>query len=102
MNSTPSISSNIQKEDIVINDPLLDHKLDLITAGARPYLKEHLLNKISRENCLIVSGPQRGDETAEPDPRGEPIPIHGIGLDNLPLVMAEPMQIINSVSITRS
>lgn len=36
-----------------------------------------------------------------PDPRGDPIPIHGIGLDNLPAVMAEPMQIVNSVSITR-
>jgi hypothetical protein len=35
------------------------------------------------------------------DPRGEPIPIHGIGLDNLPPVMDEPMKIINSVSITR-
>ena len=54
MTSTPSISSNIQKEDILINDPLHDHKLDLITAGARPYLKEHLLNKISRENCLTI------------------------------------------------
>lgn len=36
-----------------------------------------------------------------PDLRGDPIPIHGIGLDNLPAVMDEPMKIINSVSITR-
>jgi hypothetical protein len=36
-----------------------------------------------------------------PDPRGDPIPIHGIGLDNLPAVMDEPMKIINSISITR-
>lgn len=39
--------------------------------------------------------------TTAPDPRGESIPIHGIGLDNLPPVMDEPLQIINSVSITR-
>ena len=55
MTLTPSISSSIQKEGIIINeDPLLDHKLDLITAGARPYLKEHLLNKISRDNCSVI------------------------------------------------
>ena len=53
MTLTP-ISSNIQKEDNNINDPIFDHKLDLITAGARPYLKEHLLNKISRENCSVI------------------------------------------------
>jgi hypothetical protein len=35
-----------------------------------------------------------------PDPRGEPIQIHGIGLDNLPPILDEPMQIMNSVSIT--
>jgi hypothetical protein len=44
--------------------------------------------------------PDIPDETVV-DPRGDKIPIHGIGLDNLPPVMAEPMQIINSVSITR-
>lgn len=44
--------------------------------------------------------PDVPDETVV-DPRGDKIPIHGIGLDNLPPVMAEPMQIINSVSITR-
>lgn len=73
MTLTSSVSSSIQKEGIIINeDPLLDHKLDLITAGARPYLKEHLLNKISRENCLIVSGPQRGDETADQTQEANP------------------------------
>jgi hypothetical protein len=50
----PTISTRIQKEDVIINDPLFDQKLDLITAGARPYLKEHLLHKISRENCSVI------------------------------------------------
>jgi hypothetical protein len=50
-------TSRIQKEESTdddINDPLLDHKLDVISARARPYLKEHPLNKISRENCLTI------------------------------------------------
>ena len=53
---------------------------------------------------LTIDGPVGSESplgSQTPDPRGEPIPIHGIGLDNLPAVMAEPMQIINSVSITR-
>lgn len=50
---------------------------------------------------IQVHGPQWGGEEEEPDVRGDAIPIHGIGLDNLPPVMAEPMQIINSLSITR-
>ncbi len=55
MTLTSSVSSTIQKEGIIINeDPLLDHKLDLITARARPYLKDHLLNKISRDNCSVI------------------------------------------------
>ena len=54
MTLTP-MSSGIQKEkDVIINDPVLDHKLDLIIEGAKPYLREHLLNKISRENCLTI------------------------------------------------
>ncbi len=35
-------------------DLVLDQKLDLITAGAKPFLKDHLLTKISRENCSII------------------------------------------------
>jgi hypothetical protein len=38
----------------IINDPNFDRKLDLITAGAKPFLKEHLLTKITRENCQII------------------------------------------------
>ena len=38
----------------IINDPNFDRKLDLIAAGAKPFLKEHLLTKITRENCQII------------------------------------------------
>jgi hypothetical protein len=31
------------------NDPNFDRKLDLALAGAKPYIREHLLTKISRE-----------------------------------------------------
>jgi hypothetical protein len=36
------------------NDPNFERKLDLITAGVRPFVKGHLLTKISRENCKII------------------------------------------------
>lgn len=35
-------------------DPNFDRKLDLITAGARPFIKDHLLTRITRENCQII------------------------------------------------
>jgi len=35
-------------------DPNFDRKLDLITAGASPFIRDHLLTKISRENCLVI------------------------------------------------
>jgi len=35
-------------------DPNFDRKLDTITAGAKPFVKEHLLTKISKENCLTI------------------------------------------------
>jgi hypothetical protein len=35
-------------------DPNFDRKLDIITAGATPFVKEHLLTKITRENCLTI------------------------------------------------
>jgi hypothetical protein len=34
--------------------PNFDRKLDTITAGAPPHLKQHLLTRISRENCQII------------------------------------------------
>ena len=36
------------------NDPNFDRKLDLITEGAQPYLREHLLTKIIRRNCQTI------------------------------------------------
>jgi integrase/recombinase XerD len=36
------------------NDPNFDRKLDLVTAGARPYIKDHLLTRISRQNCITI------------------------------------------------
>ena len=49
---------------------------------------------------IEFGGPDVPDRTVV-DPRGDKIPIYGIGLDNLPPVMTKPMQIINSVSIVR-
>jgi hypothetical protein len=36
---------------IVSSDVNFDRKLDLITGGARPYIKKHLLTRITKENC---------------------------------------------------
>jgi integrase/recombinase XerD len=36
------------------NDVNFDRKLDIVTAGATPFVKEHLLTKISRENCQTI------------------------------------------------
>jgi hypothetical protein len=36
------------------NDPNFDRKLDLVTAGARPFIKEHLLTRITLENCMTI------------------------------------------------
>ncbi len=37
-----------------INDPNFDRKLDAITAGAPPHVREHLLTRISPENCQTI------------------------------------------------
>ena len=42
------------KGEVIVEDPNFDRKIDLITEGGRPFVKEHLLNKISRENCIII------------------------------------------------
>ena len=36
------------------NDPNFERKLDTITAGALPHVKQHLLTKISRVNCKVI------------------------------------------------
>jgi integrase/recombinase XerD len=50
----PPISTATINNDNDIIDSLFDHKLNIITAGLRPFLKEHLLTKISRENCSTI------------------------------------------------
>lgn len=40
--------------DTPLTDPNFDRKLDDITAGAPPHLREHLLTRISRENCQTI------------------------------------------------
>jgi integrase/recombinase XerD len=41
-------------EEHIGEDPNFDRKLDLITAAGHPYLKEHLLHRITRDNCLTI------------------------------------------------
>jgi integrase len=55
------VSSELQKpvssrirEHTESDDPNFDRKLDVITAGATPFVKEHLLTKISTENCRTI------------------------------------------------
>jgi hypothetical protein len=42
------------KKGVANDDPSFDRKLDVVTAGARPFVKEHLLTKISRESCQTI------------------------------------------------
>jgi integrase/recombinase XerD len=51
----PVSSKNLHDINNSNNDVNLDRKLDIITAGAKPFVKEHLLTKISRENCQIIA-----------------------------------------------
>ena len=37
-----------------VDDPNFDRKLDLVTAGCQPFVKNHLLTRITRENCLTI------------------------------------------------
>jgi hypothetical protein len=36
------------------HDPNFERKLDLITAGGRPHLKNHLLTRITHVNCQVI------------------------------------------------
>ena len=36
------------------NDPNFDRKFDLVTDGAHSFVKNHLLTRITRENCQII------------------------------------------------
>jgi integrase len=42
------------RETLPDNDPNFDRKLDLATAGAHPYIKDHLLTRVSRANCQTI------------------------------------------------
>jgi integrase len=46
----------MERTDLVnaINDPNFDRKFDLITADSQNYIKEHLLTKITRQNCQTI------------------------------------------------
>jgi hypothetical protein len=44
----------INQEKVNSEDPNFDRKLDVITAGARRFVKEHLLHRITRENCITI------------------------------------------------
>ena len=51
MERSPDLIVNHEIEN---NDPNFDRKLDLITAGAKPFIKKHILTKITRANCVII------------------------------------------------
>ena len=43
------------RHEIVSNDaPNFDRKLDWIVAGGHPYIKDHLLHRTTRDNCLTI------------------------------------------------
>jgi integrase/recombinase XerD len=46
----------ISAKKVVVDDddPNFERKLEVVTAGAKPFVKEHLLNKITRDNCKVI------------------------------------------------
>ena|SRR5215208_4763366 len=42
------------KDEDVADDPNFERKFDLVTEGAHPYLKKHLLERITKENCMTI------------------------------------------------
>ena len=51
-NATAAVGGQLDKDND--DDPNFDRKLDLITEGCRPFVKEHLLTKISRKSCITI------------------------------------------------
>jgi integrase/recombinase XerD len=49
-----SVKTINRQSDSGEDDPNFDRKLDLITAGGHPYIKEHLLTRITKQNCLTI------------------------------------------------
>jgi integrase len=48
------LSSRADKHEFIPDDPNFDRKLDLIISGGYPFIKGHLLQKITRENCVVI------------------------------------------------
>ena len=46
--------TDLVNDNGTIDDPNFDRKLDLVTAGAHPYVKDHLLIRITKQNCLLL------------------------------------------------
>ena len=46
--------NDVAKQEEKEEDPTFERKLDLITEGAQPHLREHLLTKITRGNCRTI------------------------------------------------
>jgi hypothetical protein len=42
------------EEEVITEDPNFERKLDLITEGSRKFLKDHLLTRITGENCTTI------------------------------------------------
>src|SRR5215211_2846159 len=42
------------KDIKIIEDPNFDRKLDMVTTDSHKYVKQHLLTKITRHNCLTI------------------------------------------------
>ena len=53
-----TIARGGREEDavVVVDDIVFDRKLDQATAGLNPYVRDHLLTKISRKNAAIIVG----------------------------------------------
>ncbi len=44
----------ISAKKVVNDDPNFERKLEVVTACTKPFVKEHLLNKITRDNCKVI------------------------------------------------
>jgi hypothetical protein len=41
-------------EFVTNDDPNFERELDLITADTKPFIKDHLLHRITKQNCLTI------------------------------------------------
>ena len=42
------------EHEFVPDDPNFDRKLDIVTAGGHPYVKDHLLTRLTKQNSLLI------------------------------------------------